>query len=305
MGESKRRRQAAAEQEAVHTTIVGGRPPGSGKPLGAIPRGVEVLIKKAAVDPEFRRTLLALRGAAAEEIGLSLTPTEAALLRVAPAQQLEAIIDRTRVAPEIRPAFLGKAAAFMLAALGAASGGAAQVVVAKGVRPVDRPPATQPAPADANAPQEVAGARATRPNFPAAGSMPPAGPGIAPGTRPARPPTSKPVRLPTSGPASRPATSQPAIAEEDFQKMIQGLDADGYKDRDAAQKKLQAAMPGIAPRLEKALKEQKLTPEQKSRIEALLEQVRPVRPSEVQPRNGVRIDVVAGLRLRAAGELAD
>ena len=45
------------EPEAVRTTIVGGRPPGSGKPMGPIPRGVEVLIKKAAVDAEFRRML--------------------------------------------------------------------------------------------------------------------------------------------------------------------------------------------------------------------------------------------------------
>ena len=29
------------EQEAVRTTIVGGRPPGSGKSVGAIPRGID------------------------------------------------------------------------------------------------------------------------------------------------------------------------------------------------------------------------------------------------------------------------
>ena len=46
------------EQDAVRTTIVGGRPPGSGKPLGPIPRGLEVLVKKAAVDAEFRQLLL-------------------------------------------------------------------------------------------------------------------------------------------------------------------------------------------------------------------------------------------------------
>ena len=34
------------EQEAVRTTIVGGRPPGSGKSVGNIPRGIEVLVKK-------------------------------------------------------------------------------------------------------------------------------------------------------------------------------------------------------------------------------------------------------------------
>jgi hypothetical protein len=31
------------EQEAVRMTIVGGRPSGSGQPVGDIPRGIEVL----------------------------------------------------------------------------------------------------------------------------------------------------------------------------------------------------------------------------------------------------------------------
>ncbi len=43
------------EQEVVRTTIVGGRPPGSGQRLGPIPRGIEVLVRKASVDPEFKR----------------------------------------------------------------------------------------------------------------------------------------------------------------------------------------------------------------------------------------------------------
>jgi len=37
------------EQESVRTTIVGGRPPGSGKPMGGVLRGIEVLLKKAAI----------------------------------------------------------------------------------------------------------------------------------------------------------------------------------------------------------------------------------------------------------------
>lgn len=107
------------EQEAVRTTIVGGRPPGSGQPVGEIPRGIEVLVKKAAVDAEFKALLLSRRAAAAEAIGLTLQPAEAAMLAVAPAEQLEAIIARTSVPQEHRRAFLGWAAAAMLAALGA------------------------------------------------------------------------------------------------------------------------------------------------------------------------------------------
>jgi hypothetical protein len=136
------------EQEAVRTTIVGGRPPGSGQPLGNIPRGIEVLVKKAAVDPEFKAILLDRRAAAADEIGLELEPAEAAMLAAAPREQLEAIIASTHVPEEHRRAFLGKAAAAMLIAVGAtaaismclsagsrARGKANEV---KGIRP-DRP----------------------------------------------------------------------------------------------------------------------------------------------------------------------
>ena len=132
------------EQEAVVTTIVGGRPPGCGTSVGNIPRGIEVLVKKAAVDPEFRKTLLEHRAGAAGEIELTLTPAEAMMLAAVPVEQLRAIIDRTQVNEESRRAFLGKAAAVMLAALGGAVAGAAEpdsqgirpdVPVSEGVRP--------------------------------------------------------------------------------------------------------------------------------------------------------------------------
>lgn len=106
------------EQAAVRTTIVGGRPPGSGQRVGPIPRGVEVLVKKAAVDAEFREVLLERRAAAAGEIGLELDPAEALMLAAVPADQLRAIIQRTTVPQEHRRAFLGQAAAAMLAAVG-------------------------------------------------------------------------------------------------------------------------------------------------------------------------------------------
>lgn len=112
-----------AEQEAVRTTIVGGRPPGSGKSLGPIPRGIEVLVKKASVDAEFKGLLLAERGEAAKRIGLVLDPAETLMLRAVPASQLEAIIARTSVSQEHRRAFLGQAAAAMLAAMGLAAPG--------------------------------------------------------------------------------------------------------------------------------------------------------------------------------------
>ena len=76
------------EQEAVRTTIVGGRPPGSGQPIGPIPRGIEVLVKKAAVDEEFRDMLLNDPNQAAASIELELEPVEHVMLQIFPKEQL-------------------------------------------------------------------------------------------------------------------------------------------------------------------------------------------------------------------------
>ncbi len=162
------------EQEAVRTTIVGGRPPGCGQPVGKIPRGIEVLVKKAAVDPEFKTLFLERRATAATEIGLELEPAEAAMLAAVAGPQLETIIAHTVVPQELRRAFLGKAAAAMLAALGLVS----SVGCPKGIAP-DRPPTKGIAP-----------------------DRPPATTGIAPDRPPAkdvvpdRPPTTEPPKEP-------------------------------------------------------------------------------------------------------------
>ncbi|MCL2622505.1 MAG: Os1348 family NHLP clan protein [Planctomycetaceae bacterium] len=116
-GEQQPLEQQQHEQEAVRTTIVGGRPPGSGKPMGNVPRGIEVLLKKAAIDAEFRELLLGDPEAAAESIALELTPVEQAMLQNIPAEQLSAIIHQTQVPQQQRRAFLGTAAAAMLAVL--------------------------------------------------------------------------------------------------------------------------------------------------------------------------------------------
>jgi hypothetical protein len=110
-----------SEMPAARTTIVGGRPPGSGIPIGTIPRGLEILIKRAAIDPEFKTLLLAKRSGAAGEVDLTLEPTEAAMLDSVPAEQLQAIIANTRVPEASRRALLGKVTATTLAALGVAA----------------------------------------------------------------------------------------------------------------------------------------------------------------------------------------
>jgi hypothetical protein len=146
------------EQEAVRTTIVGGRPPGSGKSVGNIPRGIEVLVKKASVDPAFKALLLDRRAEAADEIGLKLEPAEAMMLAAAPREQLESVIANTVVPEEHRRTFLGKAAAVMLIAVGAAVGLSTcslghrpSRMQTKGIRP-DRPEDRKPTKEDAPKP---------------------------------------------------------------------------------------------------------------------------------------------------------
>lgn len=84
--------------------------------IGSIPVGIEVLVKKASVDSEFRQILLEKRGEAAREIGLELTQAEQEMLSSISYEHLEKIIDNTKVNPEHRSIFRGKAVKLMLAA---------------------------------------------------------------------------------------------------------------------------------------------------------------------------------------------
>ncbi len=130
-----------------------------------IPRGIEVLLKKAAVDPEFRQLLLEQRGASAASIALDLASSEEALLRAIPSPQLERIIAHTVVPMEQRRVFLGRVAAAMLALVGVGLAGCDQPGgEPAGISP-DRPGDTNavppPRPAGTNKP-EPAPAPATR-----------------------------------------------------------------------------------------------------------------------------------------------
>jgi acyl carrier protein len=99
-----------------------------------IPQGIEVLVHKAAVDAEFKQFLLEHRAEAAARIGLELAPAETSMLAAVPRQQLEVIIARTSVPQEHRRAFLGQAAAAMLAALGVVGTGET-IAGCGGIRP--------------------------------------------------------------------------------------------------------------------------------------------------------------------------
>jgi hypothetical protein len=89
--------------------------------VGDIPRGIEVLVKKAAVDPTFKKLLLEKRAEAAAAIGLKLTAAEEAMLQNIPEAQLAGTVASTKVHPRLRPVFTGYAAGVMLAVLGAAT----------------------------------------------------------------------------------------------------------------------------------------------------------------------------------------
>ncbi|HUT35006.1 MAG TPA: hypothetical protein VNE39_16060 [Planctomycetota bacterium] len=208
MANSERRGERALEQPAVKTTIVGGRPPGPGKGVGEIPRGIEILVKKASVDADFKRLLLAKRAEAAREIGLTLEPAEAMMLNAVPAAQLEAIITSTTVAPVSRAAFLGKAAAVMLAALSAAgcdeeappvTGSRAEPRPTVGIRSGDLPKTATPPPAPpkpkTETPTTTSPAPPDQPMMPVAGAIaqpvprtkPNGAPSVAKGVQPDRP----------------------------------------------------------------------------------------------------------------------
>jgi hypothetical protein len=100
-----------------------------------IPRGIEVLVKKAAVDPAFKFLLLKERTDAAKRIGLRLEPAEEMMLNAVAAGQLETIISNARVEPQQRDVFMGYAAAIMLAAITATALGCERRYPEAGIAP--------------------------------------------------------------------------------------------------------------------------------------------------------------------------
>jgi hypothetical protein len=118
-------------------TIVGGRPQKGDGPGGGVARGIDVLLLKGAVDPEFRELLGRDWRAAAQSIELDLTESECAVLASIPSDVLGSMSARMHVPKAHQPIFRGRAAAAMLA-LVAGLGAAACA-----------PPATKPGPGTA------------------------------------------------------------------------------------------------------------------------------------------------------------
>lgn len=135
---------------------------GGGTSRMDVPRGIELLVKKASVDPDFRKLLIEQSSAAAAEIELALDPTEHAMLETIPRAQLETIIDHTHVPDEQRRIFLGKVAAAILTAVGVGTLGCSPPTkgirpdhpASRGIRP-DSPKKNKPVKAEPAAPQKT------------------------------------------------------------------------------------------------------------------------------------------------------
>lgn len=85
-------------------TIVGGRASGPEHPP-AFPRGMELLLKKAKADPEFRTLFLTSPMAAARRLGLSLSETESKILQSMPRNALDTAVKHIRLPKAHIPVF--------------------------------------------------------------------------------------------------------------------------------------------------------------------------------------------------------
>jgi hypothetical protein len=89
--------------------------------LPPIPTGIQELLRLAAVDPVFRRELLARRDELAPIAAIALTSSERAILRAVPAAQLQAMIANLPPPAPDRRGFLREAAASAAVLLGGAA----------------------------------------------------------------------------------------------------------------------------------------------------------------------------------------
>jgi hypothetical protein len=101
-------------------TIVGGRSSSYQSPNG-YPRGIEILLKKAKVDLEFRRFFLQDPAAAAKSIQLDINDTESKILLSTPSRIIEQMVESTFVPKHQVGTFMSARTAAMLAMAIAAS----------------------------------------------------------------------------------------------------------------------------------------------------------------------------------------
>jgi len=112
----KKIRMATSEnpQDQGHT-IVGGRPMAQKSSRKDIPRGLELLIKRASIDLEFKQELIQKRTRLLEELDITIDATESSMLACVPEEHLSRMIDATEVPPAQRKAISTGSVAAMIA----------------------------------------------------------------------------------------------------------------------------------------------------------------------------------------------
>ncbi len=129
---------SADDPSATGPTIVGGQPPGAlRQPPRAVPVGLEKILYTAAVDSAFREELLADRERAIHARGLALEPSELAMLKLAPREQLAASIAAldTSEANLARRGFMRAVAGAVTLAAGSVLAGCGDDAQPAGIRP--------------------------------------------------------------------------------------------------------------------------------------------------------------------------
>lgn len=114
----KKIRMATPENPEDHQhTIVGGRPQSDKNERYDIPRALEILIKRAAVDEDFKNELVRKRAQIANELSIPLDASEKAILACVSDEHLQTMISATEVPPIQRKLLAGGTAAAMIALL--------------------------------------------------------------------------------------------------------------------------------------------------------------------------------------------
>lgn len=124
-------------------TIVGGRPP-SDEATRAVPRGIDQVLARAALDRRFRERLASDRAGALDSSGVTLSPAERGIVLATSAEQLEAMVEGVaRNLVDRRGWFARVAGVFGVfiggALLGAGESGCVRLGATKGER-IDAPP---------------------------------------------------------------------------------------------------------------------------------------------------------------------
>ncbi len=190
-------------------TIVGGQPPGPLRDTAdRVPTGLEALLSMAAAAPDFAEALQARPAEALRASGLSLTPSERAMLASVSGEGLRAAVRgvRDQLPEEARREFLGWSAAAMLllaGGLGGATTACDHWGPVKGSRPDDPTPRSRGispdmpglAPASPRPrPEPAPPTQGIRPDLPAAPGFPAAETGLRPDPPPPLGPTGTGIR---------------------------------------------------------------------------------------------------------------